>query len=731
MKILFLTNIPSPYRVHFFNELGKSCKLTVVFEGRFATNRNKIWQSEEAYHFTPVFLKSIRLGADTFLSFKIIRLLKQKWDVVILGGYSTPTDMLAIEYMRLKKIPFYIETDGGLIHSDNKFKFKIKKHFITAASGYFSSGKETTKFLKHYGADISKIYEYPFSSLEAKDILPVLLPAEQKQILRKELKIKEDKIIISVGRFVHCKGYDILLKAAVNFPKDMGIYIIGAEPTQEYLKLQKDLNLTNVHFVGFQNKESLKKWYRAADVFVLPTREDIWGLVINEAMAQGLPVITTDKCVAGLELIKEGQNGYIVPVENIKALANAITKIFTQDYKTMGQKSLEIIKPYTIENMAKKHLEILNTRNNIKVVHILRGISDGGVATMVRALITAQVKNGQSPIVVSDRADLESFMKWCKEQGISVPFFPIENYRLNKMTIWGGLSRKTYNSIIKEYGKEKTIFHFHNPIACGLLSYIPQNSVCTIHGLLNQAIPGKIAKFIVRKTILRMLKNKVKIIGCCKAVANDLNKNYNTVCQGILNGLGNIEKQNSNYIKENSKIHIGYVSYIDDLKGWHVLANAYKLLKPEIRRQCDLTFAGGICPQDKDKFDTFLKNNKEVNYLGYLPQARNMLMPYLDIFVLPSRTEGLPMSILEAMQQGVIPVATAAGGIPELIIEGQSGYLIKREAKHLAEVIENLIHNKQNLGTMREQVKKRFNEIGTSEIMYDNYYKVYSKLIKK
>ncbi len=359
MKILFLTNIPSPYRVAFFNELGKSCNLTVAFEGRFATDRNSAWQAEKAKNFTPIFLKSWRLGADAFLSLQIIGLLKQKWDKVIIGGYSTPTAMLAIEYMRLKKISFYLEVDGGLIRKDSKLKFWLKKHFISAASGWFSSGKETTKYLVHYGANKEKIYEYPFSSLQEKDILPALPTIGQKQELRKQLGIKEDKVIVSVGRFSYQKGYgkgyDILMKSEEILPKDIGIYIIGDEPTQEFINWKEEKTLNQVHFVGFQSKENLQKWYQAADVFVLPTREDIWGLVINEAMAQGLPVITTNKCVAGLELIKEGQNGYIIPTENSKALAEAILKIFKQDCRAMGQKSLEFIKPYTIENMAQYH----------------------------------------------------------------------------------------------------------------------------------------------------------------------------------------------------------------------------------------------------------------------------------------------------------------------------------------------------------------------------------------
>lgn len=363
MKVLFLTNIPAPYRIAFFNELGKLCNLTVAFEGNSATDRNRNWQTEMSKHFTVVFLNGIRLGTDKFFSSSVLKLLHQKWDAIVICGYSTPTAMLAIEYMRLKKIPFFLEVDGGLIHNDNPFKFGLKKHFISAADGWFSSGKETIKYLVHYGATPEKIYEYPFSSLQKKDILPQLPTPAQKQVLRQQLGITEEKVLVSVGRFSYQrgygKGYDMLMKAGEVLPRDVGIYIIGDEATEEFIQWRKIKNLTHVHFIGFQSKENLQKWYQAADVFVLPTREDIWGLVINEAMAQGLPIITTDKCVAGLELVKEGENGCIIPANDVKALEQAMLKIFTQDCRKMGQKSLEFIKPYTIENMAQIHKEFL------------------------------------------------------------------------------------------------------------------------------------------------------------------------------------------------------------------------------------------------------------------------------------------------------------------------------------------------------------------------------------
>lgn len=357
MKILFLTNIPSPYRVDFFNELGRYCDLTVAFEGKNSTDRNKKWGNKDCFNFNSIFLKGIRINASQFFCFNIINILKQSWDKIVICGYSSPTTMLAIQYLKLKKIPFYIEVDGGLIKQDSWFKYKIKQYFLSSAIGYFSSGKETTKYLVYYGADKNKIVEYPFTSLKERDILKQMPTEQEKRKLRKELNLKEDKIIISVGQFIYRKGYDVLIKAMQNIDKNIGVYIIGDNPTQEYLKLQKQFNLANLYFVGFKTKEKLKKYYMSADLFVLPTREDIWGLVINEAMAMGVPVITTDKCVAGLELVENGVNGYIVPIEDSEILAEKINKLFSEDYKKMGESSLNKIKFYTIEQMAKKHLE--------------------------------------------------------------------------------------------------------------------------------------------------------------------------------------------------------------------------------------------------------------------------------------------------------------------------------------------------------------------------------------
>ncbi|MCC3648462.1 glycosyltransferase family 4 protein [Cytobacillus oceanisediminis] len=371
-RVLFLTNIPSPYRVDFFNELGKRCELTVLFERKSSDDRDSHWHSHKFINFKSIFLKGIKKGSNKALCPGVIKYLrKDLYDLIIIGGYATPTGMLAINYMNFKRIPFVLNTDGGIINkNENPFKVSIKKYFISKASYWLSTGIATTSYLEHYGADIRKTFVYPFTTLLYEDILNTPLRKEEKKNIKKKLNIVEEKVILSVGQYTHRKGFDILLNAGKEFPENVGVYIIGGTPTEDYLELKNRLGLKNVHFVDFISKEELKEYYMLSDIFVLPTREDIWGLVVNEAMAYGLPVITTDKCIAGLELVENYKNGVIIPVNDSKILSKVVNELIEDSslLKSMSQNNLKKIEKYTIENMAQEHIDIFNCildkRNN-------------------------------------------------------------------------------------------------------------------------------------------------------------------------------------------------------------------------------------------------------------------------------------------------------------------------------------------------------------------------------
>lgn len=170
------------------------------------------------------------------------------------------------------------------------------------------------------------------------------------------MHIQEEKMVLSIGQFIQRKGFDILLKAAENLDRSIGVYIIGGIPDESYIQMAKNAGIERIHFGDFMDKFALEDYFRAADVFVLPTREDVWGLVINEAMAHAVPVITTDRCIAGLELVGD-MEGAIVCINDDKGIQEAITTIF-EDESKKDKKGLEcqlIMQQYTYEQMAFCH----------------------------------------------------------------------------------------------------------------------------------------------------------------------------------------------------------------------------------------------------------------------------------------------------------------------------------------------------------------------------------------
>lgn len=359
MRILFITNIPSPYRIDFYNELSRYVDLTVIFEARRATGIQFNW-NDDNIRFRAVFLTD-GVIKEKKINFSFIKYLgTEDYDYIVATNYAYYTELFILMYLKIKRIPYFLEIDGAILKKESAFKSLVKKKLISPAKLYFSPSKYADDFLVYYGAQQKHIIRYSFTSLLSCDVMKELIDEKEKLELRDSLNISEDKVVLSVGQFIPRKGFDLLITAASNLPKDYGFYIVGNHPTKEYLELVSKYKLTNIHFVDFIDSMTLKKYYLASDLFVHPTREDVWGLVINEAMSCGLPVITTDKCIAGLELVKD--NGIIIPTENVNSLVTSINRILSDDKlrKKMAMSSLDIIKHFTIEEMVKQHLDVFS-----------------------------------------------------------------------------------------------------------------------------------------------------------------------------------------------------------------------------------------------------------------------------------------------------------------------------------------------------------------------------------
>lgn len=350
MKIAFLTNVSSPYRTIFFNKLGKYYDLDVWYEYRKepTEKRDKSWENDNAKYYKAIY------------TFKLNDL--RKYDLIIVCGISTPKEMMAILYMKLKGIKYILEIDGGFPKKVNFFKKFIKYSLTKGAKYYLSTGDMSDKYLISNGADESKIIRYHFSSTLLKETLTKPFLYEEKNKVKDKLEIKKKFNVLFVGRFLECKGIDTLLKAVKFFPKDTGVYLIGGELEKNYKEYIAENNLTNIYTIKFLQKEKLKEYYKAVDLLIFPSRDDIWGLVVNEAVAMGLPVVCSKGTIAGLELIKNDWNGWIFNINNYKELAEYVNKFYNLDFEKrykMMENCIQIAKKYTIDEMVKDHIEFI------------------------------------------------------------------------------------------------------------------------------------------------------------------------------------------------------------------------------------------------------------------------------------------------------------------------------------------------------------------------------------
>ncbi|MDY4635681.1 MAG: glycosyltransferase family 4 protein [Candidatus Limivicinus sp.] len=361
MKILCLTNIPSPYRIDFFSKLGERADVTVLYERMTASDRDSRWEKRDGSSYRAEYIPSIPVGTDRGIAVGHLKYLKDpSYDIIAIMGYSTPVQISAITYCVAHKIPYVLVIDGAAPRNDfNSWTGKLKRFLISHAAASLCTGKLSREYLQGYGASSEKIYLVPFTSMNEADVLRRLPAKEEVLALREKLGFSGNFIFLSVGQFIHRKGFDVLIKAAALLPKEIEIYIIGGTPPRAYLDLRKETGAENVRFVDFMIKEKLSEYYQAADAFVMPTREDIWGLVVNEAMAFGLPVVSTETCGAAVELVKE-ENGILVPSESPEALAEAMKSIAGMDeaaYLAMAEANLQLSRKTTIGAMADAYIQ--------------------------------------------------------------------------------------------------------------------------------------------------------------------------------------------------------------------------------------------------------------------------------------------------------------------------------------------------------------------------------------
>lgn len=358
-RILIVFNHPAPYKVALFNELTKYFDVTVIFERKSERDRNQSFYNNEKYKFNTVKIKGIPFGNMNIFSFGVKKHIKNnKYDLIIMNGYAQCAEMIAIKYLKKNNIPYVLYINGGFIKSNEmKIKQKIKTKYISGASFYLSPNKDSNKYLVYYGAKSEKIFNYPYSTIHENEILKQKPTKEEVIELKKKLDINFDKVFVSCGQMIKRKNYFNLIKEWKNFPNYLLLLIGDGKELKKYKNYIKENNIENIKMLGFLNREKIFEYYRVSNCFIFPSNEDIYGHVINEALSQGLPIISSNNVNASKTLIKEGYNGYFVSSFSSDKLKETLQKSINSNF---FENCINTAKVNSLEEMTKVHYEILS-----------------------------------------------------------------------------------------------------------------------------------------------------------------------------------------------------------------------------------------------------------------------------------------------------------------------------------------------------------------------------------
>lgn len=361
MRVFFSFNHPAPYKVRTFNELAKQIDIQVIFERTKAKNRPISFYNCNKYDFPHIFLKRGAFGDEQSNTGELKAYLKkhhQEFDIIVMNGYSTVTEMRAIRYLIKKHIPYVLQINGGIVRKDNFLKRIIKTYFISHAYKYLSPGEEADKYLINYGARKEDIYHYPYSTLESKDILDKPLDIDTKKAYRKAHNLPDSPLFAAASQFISRKNNSYMIDIFSQLPVNLVLAGEGEEKDL-YQKMIKEKNIKNVFLHDFMKKDELYQFLQASDYFITLSKEDIYGHSTLEALANGIPVISSNRVISSCQIIQNGYNGFLVDINNKEEIITAIKEI----KKIVNTNCIESAKTYTIENSAKEIAKILKEIN--------------------------------------------------------------------------------------------------------------------------------------------------------------------------------------------------------------------------------------------------------------------------------------------------------------------------------------------------------------------------------
>lgn len=338
-----MTNIEVPYRVRFFNELAKHCDLTVLYESRSSASRNKTWaKSVEVCHKVKYLSNGYAAVSD------ILKEVRLGYDKIIVGCYNSPIQMTAILAMKAMRIPYIINLDGETFLDGNSLKAMLKRFFLSGAQSFLVAGEKSAQSVKKYFAD-KEVVPYYFSSLSQEEL------TENAQ----KSGGKRTNTILVVAQYLFVKGNDVVLEAARMDPTLHYKFVGMGSRTKKFIN---DFDIPeNVEIIPFLQKKELEQEYQNCAMLVLPTRQECWGLVINEAASFGMPIVSTWGSGAAIEFLSAIYPQYLAKPGDPGDLQRCVRLCYdSNSRKEYGEYLVKKSSLYSIERSVVAHCQCLN-----------------------------------------------------------------------------------------------------------------------------------------------------------------------------------------------------------------------------------------------------------------------------------------------------------------------------------------------------------------------------------
>ncbi len=330
-RVLLITNIPSPYRVDLFHYIQTNVTefdFSVLYSATGEDNR--VWNVNNEKIRNSYFLRTkvltIRRKYDTQYKYIPIKLRETLHEInpdIIIGMEYNPVSLSALFWTRKNKKKFINLTDGTLNSekSINLIQKLNRKIIISKCDAAIASSTKAKEKLLAWGIEQEKI----FVSLLTVDL------TTYKKIER----VPEPGRLLYVGSMIERKGLDLLIRALPFVKTAVTLRIVGngtEDQIEELKKIACNVGVENrIVFCGFKQGEELAEEYKKAMAFILPTREDCFGLVLLEAIASGVPVVSSIYADGAYDIVIPGENGFLVDPYNEKEMASAIDQVLSNN----------------------------------------------------------------------------------------------------------------------------------------------------------------------------------------------------------------------------------------------------------------------------------------------------------------------------------------------------------------------------------------------------------------